>query len=59
MSAGRGRELRRNYSVIKVNELAPGRTLEDASFINTTGMVMRVGIRRPGQPPLAFFERGS
>ena len=27
------------------------------SFINASGLVRRVGIRRPGQPPLAFFER--
>jgi hypothetical protein len=31
--------------------------LEDVSFINATGLVLRVGIRRRGLPPLAFFER--
>jgi hypothetical protein len=36
---------------------APGRILEEVSFINATGMVLRVGIRRTGQPPMAFFER--
>jgi len=36
---------------------APGRRLEDVSFINASGLVRRVAIRRPGQPPLAFFER--
>jgi hypothetical protein len=29
------------------------------SFINATGLVLRVGIRRAGQAPLAFFERPS
>jgi hypothetical protein len=36
---------------------APGRLLEEVSFINATGMVLRVGIRRAGQPAMAFFER--
>lgn len=36
---------------------APGRTLEDVSFINASGLVRRVAIRRRGRPPLAFFER--
>jgi hypothetical protein len=36
---------------------APGRRLEDVSFINASGLVRRVAIRRPGRPPLAFFER--
>ncbi|MGH7386389.1 MAG: hypothetical protein ACREKG_14520 [Candidatus Rokuibacteriota bacterium] len=36
---------------------APGRRLEDVSFINASGLVRRVAIRRRGQPPLAFFER--
>jgi hypothetical protein len=36
---------------------APGRILEEVSFINATGLVLRVGIRRAGQAPLAFFER--
>ena len=36
---------------------APGRMLEDVSFINASGLVLRVGIRRHGQPPLAFFDR--
>ena len=37
--------------------LAPGRILEDVSFINASGLVHRGAIRRAGQPPLAFFER--
>ncbi len=36
---------------------APGRMLKDVSFINASGLVLRVGIRRHGQPPLAFFDR--
>ena len=36
---------------------APGRILEDVSFINASGLVRRTAIRRAGQPPLAFFER--
>ncbi|MEX2217149.1 MAG: hypothetical protein WD749_00185 [Phycisphaerales bacterium] len=36
---------------------APGRRLDDVSFINASGLVHRVAIRRPGQPPLAFFDR--
>jgi len=36
---------------------APGRMLKDVSFINASGLILRVGIRRHGQPPLAFFDR--
>jgi len=36
---------------------APGRMLEDVSFINASGLVRRVSIRRQGRRPLAFFER--
>ncbi len=36
---------------------APGHRLDDVSFINASGLVRRVAIRRPGQPPLAFFDR--
>ncbi|HEX4996239.1 MAG TPA: hypothetical protein VFX87_14745, partial [Methylomirabilota bacterium] len=36
---------------------APGRRLHDVSFINASGLVRRVAIRRAGLPPLAFFER--
>ncbi len=42
---------------VTVGGAAPGRILEDVSFINASGLVLRVGIRRRGQPPLAFFER--
>ncbi len=36
---------------------APGRLLEDVSFINASGLVLRISIRRQGQTPLAFFDR--
>jgi hypothetical protein len=36
---------------------APGRLLDEVSFINASGLVRRGSIRRTGRPPLAFFER--
>ena len=36
---------------------APGRILEEVSFINASGLVRRGAIRRAGLAPLAFFER--
>src|SRR5262249_34987559 len=36
---------------------APGRLLDDVSFINASGLVLRISIRRSGRPPLAFFDR--
>jgi hypothetical protein len=36
---------------------APGRLLEDVSFINASGLARRGAIRRVGQEPLAFYER--
>ncbi len=36
---------------------APGRILEEVSFINASGLVRRGAIRRAGGTPLAFFER--
>jgi hypothetical protein len=36
---------------------APGRRLEDVSFINASGLVRRIAIRRSGRPALAFFDR--
>ncbi len=36
---------------------AAGDLLDEVSFINASGMVMRVGIRRSGQTPQAFFQR--
>ena len=38
---------------------APGSLLEEVSFINLSGLVLAVGIRRAGGPPLAFFQRES
>lgn len=42
---------------ITVGIAAPGRRLHEVSFINASGLVRRVAIRRPGRPPLAFFDR--
>jgi hypothetical protein len=42
---------------IAIGFSAPGRLLDEVSFINASGLVMRVGIRHPEQPPQAFFER--
>jgi hypothetical protein len=42
---------------VTVGIAAPGRMLEEVSFINASGLVLRVGIRRRGRAPLAFFER--
>jgi hypothetical protein len=37
--------------------VAPGRLLDEVSFINASGLVRRGAIRRVGRAPLAFFER--
>jgi hypothetical protein len=42
---------------IAIGFAAPGRLLEEVSFINASGLVMRVGIRHSKEPPQAFFER--
>jgi hypothetical protein len=42
---------------IAIGFAAPGRLLEEVSFINASGLMMRVGIRHPKEPPQAFFER--
>jgi hypothetical protein len=42
---------------ITIGFAAPGRLLDEVSFINASGLVMRVGIRHPDRPPQAFFER--
>lgn len=36
---------------------APGRILDEVSFINASGLVRSIAIRRRGQPSQAFFER--
>jgi hypothetical protein len=42
---------------VTVGVAGAGRMLGDVSFINASGLVLRVGIRRRGRPPMAFFER--
>ena len=42
---------------IAIGFAAPGRLLEEVSFINASGMVLRVGIRQPERSAQAFFER--
>jgi hypothetical protein len=42
---------------LTVGVAAPGRMLEDVSFINASGLVVRGSIRRDGALPLAFFDR--
>jgi hypothetical protein len=37
--------------------IAQGRLLDEVSFINASGLVMRIAIRHPDRPPQAFFER--
>jgi hypothetical protein len=44
---------------VSVGFAAPGRILDDVSFINASGLVTRGSIRRAGLPPLAFFERSE
>src|SRR6185295_17535824 len=47
----------RGVATSVVGVAAPGRLLDEVSFINASGLVRRVAIRRPGRPPLAFFDR--
>jgi hypothetical protein len=42
---------------VTVGVAAPGRLLDDVSFINASGLVRRGAIRRVGLAPLAFYER--
>jgi len=44
---------------LTVGVAASGRMLEDVSFINASGLVVRGSIRRDGRSPLAFFERAD
>jgi hypothetical protein len=36
---------------------AMGNLLDEVSFINASGLVLRLGIRHADRPPQAFFER--
>jgi hypothetical protein len=47
----------RDLCPLGVGFAAPGRILDEVSFINAAGLVRRISIRRAGQPPLAFFDR--
>lgn len=42
---------------LSIGFTAPGRILDEVSFINAAGLVRRISIRRAGQPSLAFFDR--
>jgi hypothetical protein len=42
---------------IAIGFAAPGHLLDEVSFINASGLVMRIAIRHPERPPQAFFER--
>jgi hypothetical protein len=42
---------------VTIGFAAPGRILDEVSFINAAGLVRRMSIRRVGQPSLAFFDR--
>jgi hypothetical protein len=42
---------------VTIGFAAPGRILDDVSFINASGLVCRGAIRRADGPPLAFFDR--
>ena len=44
---------------VTVGVAAPGRLLDEVSFINASGLVRRGAIRRVGLPPLAFYERAE
>jgi hypothetical protein len=47
----------RNLCCLTVGFAAPGRIHHEVSFINASGLVRRISIRRVGQTPLAFFDR--
>jgi len=42
---------------IAIGFAAPGSLLDEVSFINASGLVLRIAIRHRDQPPQAFFER--
>jgi hypothetical protein len=47
----------RDLCPVAVGFAAPGRIREEVSFINASGLVRRISIRRFGHAPLAFFDR--
>jgi hypothetical protein len=47
----------RTLCPLSIGFAAPGRLLDEVSFINAAGLVRRISIRRAGKPPLAFFDR--
>ncbi len=47
----------RRLCPVTVGFVAPGRLLDEVSFINASGLVRRGAIRRVGRAPLAFYER--
>jgi pyrimidine operon attenuation protein/uracil phosphoribosyltransferase len=48
-----------DFAPVTAGFSAPGRILDDVSFINASGLVKRGAIRRTGRPPLAFYERAE
>jgi hypothetical protein len=42
---------------VAIGFAAPGRLLDEVSFINASGLVMRIAIRQANRPPQAFFHR--
>jgi hypothetical protein len=50
-------DMLRTFCPVTAGAAAAGRRLDEVSFINATGLVLRVSIRRRGQSPLAFFDR--
>jgi hypothetical protein len=56
-AAGESLAAVRRLAPITAGFVAPGRLLEDVSFINLSGLVRRGAIRRSGRSALAFFER--
>lgn len=47
----------RDLCPLSIGFAAPGRILDEVSFINAAGLVRRISIRRAGQASMAFFER--
>jgi len=47
----------RSMCPISAGFRAPGRILEEVSFINASGLINPIGIRREDMPAMAFFDR--